>query len=419
VDIAKPNKTTMQLSTLLIAVLAASVASGAAAADHPIAKVVKLLQDLQTQVKSEGQAEEVSYTKFTYWCQTSTTELNGAITEEKETIDTLESTIEGKTKEVALTKDAIGKLEEEIKDLQASDLSATDDDKARNKLYLEAEADFKSTVKAIGECITALEGAKTATSSSLLLAQNRVREVFGFVAAFATEGEQKTLMGFMEAPASAAIAMVQNKSAPNTGDLKKHTKKYSFKSNSVTELLKNLKLKFEDELLAATKAETNAANAFALSKNARDATTKATEASKTQKTTDLADAEGTLSTAQGDLKDEAADLKADKGALDATKDNCNTKKAEWEERSSIRKNELAAMKAAVEILAKVSGVRTGAPSNPVPPSAPVTMMQTLQASMLQTDPQKRAVQLLRATAKTYKSRALERLAMQIDSHVPK
>jgi len=93
------------------------------------------------------------------------------------------------------------------------------------------------------------------------------------------------------------------------------------------------------------------------------------------------------------------------------------KKTEWEERSSIRGQELEAMAAAVKILAKVSGVRTEAPGNPVPPAAPVTLMQVL--SMLQSTPQARAVQLLRATSKTYHSKALERLAQEISTHVPK
>merc|ERR1719217_1794722 len=38
---------------------------------------------------------------------------------------------------------------------------------------------------------------------------------------------------------------------------------------------------------------------------------------------------------------------------------------------------------------------------------------------LDADPQTRAVNLLRSTAKTYHSKALERLAMQVASHVPK
>merc|ERR550537_424512 len=114
----------------------------------------------------------------------------------------------------------------------------------------------------------------------------------------------------MEAPASAALVQSEaDPKAPNAGDANKHVKKYSFKSDSVTELLKNLKLKFEDELLEATKAETNAANAFALAKQARDASLKATEASKKQKETDKGDADGALSTAKNDLKDTNYDLK--------------------------------------------------------------------------------------------------------------
>merc|ERR1719331_885080 len=80
------------------------------------------------------------------------------------------------------------------------------------------------------------------------------------------------------------------------------------------------------------------------------------------------------------------------------------------------------MSAAVGILAKVSGVRTEAPSNPVPPPAPVSSLLAIpakDASLVQTDPQVRAVQLLRATAKTFHSKALDRLAMEIAAHVPK
>jgi hypothetical protein len=430
----------MQFRALVCALIVAA-ASGVAttSADHPIGKVITLLQNLMEQVVSEGKEEEVSYAKFTYWCKTSMSEMDSAIKEDKETIDTLESTIDAKTTEVKLFKESISKLENEILDLQSADKTATEDDEERNKLYLEKKKDLEETVTAMGDAIIALQEAETATDSKLFLsqhrlAQKRVQDIFALIATVANEQEEHSLMKFVQETPTVPAALVQNvatEAAPSpagppvwaTGDYEAHVKKYSFKSDNVIELLKGLKLKFEDELVEATKAETNAQNAYALSKNARDATLKAAETSKTQKETDLSDTEGELATAQADLKDEEADLKADTATYDTTKENCANKKLEWEERSSIRTQEHEAMKAAVKILSKVSGVSAEAPENPGLPPAPVNALLQKKLSFMQlsqvSGPQARAVELLRATAKTYHSKALEALAAQLSVHAPK
>merc|ERR1712083_1126529 len=75
------------------------------------------------------------------------------------------------------------------------------------------------------------------------------------------------------------------------GDLEAHVDKYDFKSENVIELLKQLKLKFEDDQLAGTKAETNAVNAYDLSKQARDDAIKAAKKSKENKEKMLAEVE--------------------------------------------------------------------------------------------------------------------------------
>jgi|Transcript_49056 chromosome segregation ATPase len=425
----------MQFHALACVLLVAS-ANGAATAtaDHPIGKVITLLQDLMEKVVSEGKTEEVSYAKFVYWCKTSMSEMDGAIKEDKETIDSLESTIDAKTTEVTLFKETITKLEDEIMDLQLADKTATDDDKSRNALYLEKKKDLEDTIKAMADAITALKDAQTTTDSKLFLsqhkfAQTRIRDIFALIATVASEKEEHSLMNFVQEIPIVPAALVQNAApfpaAPvwASGDYEAHVKKYSFKSDNVIELLKGLQLKFEDELTEANKAETNAQNAYALSKNARDAALKATEESKKQKETDLSDAEGTLASAQGDLKDEKDDLKADTATFDATKENCANKKLEWEERSSIRKQEHEAMEAAVKILSKVSGVPSEAPENPGLPAAPVKDALLQKLSFMQTSevssPQARAVELLRETAKKHHSKALEALAAQISVHAPK
>merc|ERR1719446_1767943 len=161
------------------------------------------------------------------------------------------------------------------------------------------------------------------------------------------------------------------------GDLEKHTDKYDFKSENVIELLKQLQLKFEDDKLAGTKAETNAINAYDLAKEARDNSIDAAEKSKKQKEKELA----------------------------------TTKKSEWDTRSKTRSLEIEAMDQAVKILAKSTGVRTEAPGNPVPPASPVDFLQISQVKA--NDPKMKAVALLKEAAQDGHSRALERLAVEV------
>merc|ERR1719284_1603703 len=67
------------------------------------------------------------------------------------------------------------------------------------------------------------------------------------------------------------------------------------------------------------------------------------------------------------------------------------------------------MASAIDILSKVTGVRTEAPGNPIPPASPVALIQVV-------DPRSRVVELLRGEARESHSRALERLAQEIAAH---
>merc|ERR1719453_2962929 len=88
------------------------------------------------------------------------------------------------------------------------------------------------------------------------------------------------------------------------GDLGGHVKKYSFKSDNVIDLLKELKLKFEDDLTAADVAETAGANQYALEKSARDNAETASKKSRSQKKINLGETKTSLSEAEADLKSE-------------------------------------------------------------------------------------------------------------------
>merc|ERR1719330_183402 len=353
-----------------------------------------MLQGLMAKVEEEAKDEAVTYTKFEYWCKNSEKTLDSAIASSNQEIETLTAGINGRLEEEELLGDQIDAADKKAKDVR----------KDMADLYTTTDTNFKSTIKAIDEAIALLEKSFKETDN-LLLAQQKVGELLVLVQPEATS-EQLTVM-------QAFLRDGKNKTRPvlkAKGDQAKHVKKYAFKSGSVIEILKQLSLKFQDERLAATKAETNSVNAYNLAKNARDDAIKQAKASKTEKTTLLGAAKADRAKMESLRTSAKKDLSDDSDTLERTKKACVVKASEWSERSETRKLELEAMETAIKILAKVGGVRTEAPSNPIPPPSPVKSASLLETS---TDPKVKAMKLLRESAVATHSRALERVAQEI------
>merc|ERR1719478_1977616 len=104
-------------------------ASASRVQEHPIAGVISMLEGLASKTEAEGKAEAVSFSKYQYWCKNSAKELSAAIADSKETIDSLESKIEAKTKEAATLTEEIAALDKQIAEMEASAKNAKDDRK--------------------------------------------------------------------------------------------------------------------------------------------------------------------------------------------------------------------------------------------------------------------------------------------------
>ena len=370
-----------------VGVFAALLASGDAgkSGEHPIEKIINLLKGLEEQAIEEGKSEALSFQKFEYWCKNSKKTLTKAIAEEKDNIDSLESKISAKTEESKNLGEQISKLEKELGELSNSASEAlTASDKA-NALYEQVSSDLESTGESVGQCITALKDSKDATS----LAQ-----------------AQKTAEVLLQTDPAEVMA---------AGDMQSHKKSYSFKGGNIIELLKQLKLKFEDDLTQVEKEETNRVNSYNLAKKARDNSITAAEKSKDEKTDLKAEVDEELAEAKSDLEDEEGELEADSGTLETTDKKCSVKTSEWEERSNTRSGEIEAINVAIKILAKVANVRTEAPSNPVPPASPVFLQ--IEEVDVSTDPKMKAVVYLRQKAASLHAKALERLAQEVEAHL--
>jgi len=368
-------------------------------------KVINMLKGLKAKSIAEGKAESEAYNKFAYWCKTSITTLKDAIAEETEKIAELEDLIAGKTKEKEVLEKEIDDVSQQIADMEASAKAAKDARKKEADLYKKELSDLKGTIKAVDDALKALQSAEGKTEG-FLQAQTNVKTVLSLLSirSDTTETQINTLQDFAQ----------QRPKQLAKGDLDKHVDTYDFKSESVVELLKQLKLKFQDEKVTATKEETNAINAYELAKSARDNAIKAANKSKKKKENTLAKVKDTLAEANAALSNEEADKKADSKSLADTEESCATKKGEWEERSSTREQEIEAMDMAMKILGKATGVRTEAPSNPIPPASPVDFLQVGSSG---SNPKLAAVALIRAAAQKSHSKALERLAVEVGAHL--
>jgi predicted nucleic acid-binding Zn-ribbon protein len=255
----------MQLRLICLAVLCISAS---ATDDHPIKKIIGMLEELKVKSQTLGEEEAAANQKFEYWCKTTTKALTTAITEGKEKIENLESEIESLQKSIEKLEVDIATLEKQLEENEVASAKAKKIREDEAKVYEEADADFEETIDAIQTCIDSLEGTKGDVDS--LLAQKSVTKVLNLAALLVSEKEQTVLASFLQ-------TMQQQPKKPKA-------KVYSFKSQGVIELLKKLMEKFETDKLETTKAETNAVNAYKLSKQAREEAAEAATKSKDEKT---------------------------------------------------------------------------------------------------------------------------------------
>jgi len=408
-----------------VALFVCILAAANAASEHPIEKVINLLRKLQEQVKSEAQEEAVAYNKFEHWCSTSKSTLDDAIASEKETVDELQDKLDGLKEEKTTLDDEIERASDKKADIEAKRVEHQKQRAEGKRLYNHADSQLDETITAIKSCIRALEDAEDDTEGkrrrSMRLAQDHVKMVLSLVSIKTTEEELQQLATFAEQrPTRAEQRATRAEQRPEfkaEGDENKHIDKYDFKSENIIELLKKLKMKFEDEKLNNTIAETDAVNEDKLEHKAFVNEKTAISALISKKQRRLASVKTYIEETAKKLKTERKDFDIDTATLKDTTATCRIKASEWDKRSETRQSEIQAMEQAIKILAKAGGVRTEAPGNPIPPANPVSLLQLSDLHLSPDDPKMKAVALLKEAAKDTHSQALERLAVQVAAHL--
>ena len=365
--------------------------------EHPATKIITLLQGLQVQIKEEGQEETHLYGKFTYWCTETIKDKEKSVKEYEETISVATSSIQALTEDIAALETELEALEKELEKDTASKATMGEERDAANGLYMDNKADLESTIDAVASAITALEASKPAFLQQNWMKAPAVQKALGLLVAYSKDNKvvAKIMKATEEQPG--------DPNADKFEDRKGRENTYSFKGGDVIEMLKTLKLQFEDQLKELNSAEASASNAHKLADAAKEDEIQAAERAKETKT-EVKGAKGSdLSTAESTLSEATSSRDADQTVLDETKQLCGERKEEYEKRMKTRADEIEAMGKAIEILSKVTGVRT-------PESKGISL---IQISKKISDPKAAIVNLLRKAGSSKQTAALEKLAEKI------
>jgi hypothetical protein len=315
-----------------LALLACACSHANAEAVSPIERVIIMMTDLQTQVITEGKAEATTYDKFACFCKDTSNEKNTAITEAQDTIAALTGSINQLTADREGLDEDIAELNENL-EANAKSKKEADDERHHQKNTFDSEK--AELVKAIGDLgnaiATAREGADMPQGHEVGFIQ--LKPVLETVKKAVWMADA---LG-MSSKSNEMLAMLQGSSKMTD-------------SAQIVELMEQILDDFKKQLAEVENTETQRIADHNLvqqtlhdERNAADKDLKEAEELKAEKMSNIGSDQQDLTATNAKMTDDQAYIK------DLT-EKCNLKSREWEQRSSMRSDELTALTTALTIV---------------------------------------------------------------------
>jgi len=309
-----------------------------AAKDRPVAKVVRLLKDMLTQMDKDAVTDRENYDKMACWCETNDKIKTKAIADGEARVADLKDTIESLTaKSKALTIE-IGELTVEI----AADTDELGKATALNskmmKEFVAEETSMLQTILQLGNAVKSM-------SKKLALAQMPQSHIDAAAAAVkeAMLLHASVLEGVLtQTDRKVVSAFIQGGKAPGG--------EYAPAGGQITGILKQMKETFETNLATTQKEEADRQKSYLDLKTAKEAEITAGNGQKDKKNQRLADTNESNAQAKKDFKDTSKILAADQDYLANLKERCVKNDKEWEQRQKSRVTEVGAVQKALDVL---------------------------------------------------------------------
>jgi len=313
----------MLVFALCGAVLAAHLETDAA--ENPIRRIVNLLQKMQVEVNDEAARDKDLNEKFVCYCEKNDGELSASLADLREKIPRLEASItESESLKAQLDAELVAHKETR-ENAKESITAATKQREKEAAAFADEDAELSSNIAACKKAIDAISkgmagGFLQTGAANTLRAIAVGRETM-------SEYARETLTAFLSTSAGYAPA-----------------------SGEIVGILKQLQENMEGELSEATKAENEAIAEFDALVAAKEKEIAAATAAIETKTERAGEVAVEIVSLKNDLEDTKEELGADEVFLMELKKSCATKAKEYEERVSMRAQELVAISETIKIL---------------------------------------------------------------------
>jgi len=307
-------------------------------------KVIALLEDLQAQVMTEGEAEAKTYNKFACFCKDTSAEKTEAIERGQDDQRDLTTTIA----ELATKRDELDtQIEALVKEIKQAETEMKVARAERAKTlaeYSKNEADLSAAIEALDGAITILKASNKPSLVQLKSVSKTVQK-----AALIADA-----MGLGGATAQRALALFlqQTPEVP--------MQDYDFHSDGIIETLEKLQKDFNIEKQTVDAAEVKSVSAF--DRFIQDKTdflkrkTAELDDAKKQK----AETQEEIASTNQQLTVVAAILLDDQQYLTELSSMCTLKAKTWDQRTQVRQDELSALTAAIGIIKSAVSEKTTA-----------------------------------------------------------
>jgi hypothetical protein len=353
----------------------------------PIQKVIEMMNGMLAKGKEEKHKEEVEFNTFKVWCDNTRSETEKAIQDAADKIVQLNADID---KANADAENLAG----EIKVLEADVATAEDELAAATKIREKENADYKAVHFDLSESVDALARAiEVLKSKDAKIAQASLLQIQNMPQIPAHE--KAVIASFL------AMATNSETGAPEAAG-------YEFQSGGIVSMLEKLKLKFEDQRLAAEKAEISAKGNFQVLAQQLTDDVKNMEKSIAEKTEKKAERLSDAAEAKGELEITETSKAEDEKKLTDTNAECSARTDEYEKNQVLRSEEIKAISTAQEILA--SPAVSGNAEKHLPQLLQTSFVQLRSSHVDDKQSRQRVVELLQARAKKLGSRYLALVA---------